>query len=98
MQNPQNKGSSTGQKPPSSQPFLQDSSLITDLPGQLSGVEAQLRDPSSSGSVPKTEPVPSGNSGGQVTLDFTIRFSDLRFGDLLGQGGSRQSVCGGMEI
>ena len=94
MQNPQNKGSSTGQKPPSSQPFLQDSSLITDLPAQLSGVEAKLRDPSSSGSVPKTEPAPPGNSSGQVTLDFTIQFSDLTFGALLGQGGYGKVYAG----
>ena len=38
------------------------------------------------GSSLKTEPTPPSNSSGQVLLDFTIRFTDLTFGDLLGQG------------
>ncbi len=32
MQNPQNSSPSTGQKNPSALPFLQDSSLVTQLP------------------------------------------------------------------
>lgn len=55
MQNPQNPGSS-GNQTPSSQPFLQDSSLMTALPSpQPHQTEAKLRD-QSSGSVPKKNP------------------------------------------
>ena len=84
MQNPQNPGSS-GHKTPSSQPFLQDSSLMTALPSpQPHPTEAKLRD-QPSGSAPKKESVPA-RQPGEVLLDFTIRFEDLTFGDELGRG------------
>ena len=93
MQNPQNRGSSTGQKNPSSQPFLQDSSLMTALPSpQPHPTEAKLRD-QSSGSVPKKESVPVSQPG-EVLLNFTIRFEDLTFGDLLGQGAYGKVLAG----
>ena len=89
MKNPQNSGSPTGQKKLSALSFLQDSSLVTDLPAQPSGVEAKLRD-QPSGSAPKKESAPSRHSDTEVKLNdsinYSICFADLTFGDLLGQG------------
>ncbi len=93
MQNPQKSGSSSGQTP-SSHPVLQDSSLVTALPfSQSQPADTKLNQPT--GSVPKTtEPPPFNNPGGQVLLDFTIQFTDLTFGALLGQGGYGKVFAG----
>jgi serine/threonine protein kinase len=70
--------------------FLQDSSLLTHLPSEQrgAGAESQIRDQGKDNS--KKELPPTGSSAPRVTmdfkLDFTIRFEDLTFGKLLGQG------------
>ncbi len=92
MKHPENTGSSASQSSQSSHPFLQDSSLITGIPAQLLGVETKLQG-QPSGSVPKKESVPVSQPG-EVLLNFTIRFTDLRFGDLLGQGGYGKVFAG----
>ncbi len=82
MKQTQPPGSSSSQ---SSQPFLQDSSLMTALPSpQPHHTEAKLRDQSSR-SVPKKESVPVSQPG-EVLLNFTIHFEDLTLGDELGRG------------
>lgn len=91
MKHPQNPGSSTSQTTESSHQFLQDSSLFTRLPAEQDIVEAKLRDQPST-PAPKQEPAPPGS--GQVLLDFTIRFTDLTFGALLGQGGYGKVFAG----
>ncbi|MBS0351026.1 MAG: protein kinase [Proteobacteria bacterium] len=73
--------------------FLQNSSLITDLPSNERTVEVKLpHQPSPS--TPQKAPTPTTDSGGQILLDFTIRFTDLSFGDLLGQGGYGKVFAG----
>jgi serine/threonine protein kinase len=79
----------TDDQPPSDQyPFLQDSSHLTHIPSEQrgAGAEVKIRDQDN----PKKEFPPTGSSAPRVTLDFkldfTIRFEDLTFGKLLGQG------------
>ena len=85
MKYPENSGSPTGQKKPSALPFLQDSSLMTALPpSQQHQADTKFRDQPSGSSVS------SSHSNTEVKLNdsinYSIRFADLTFGDLLGQG------------
>ncbi|MBS0350626.1 MAG: protein kinase [Proteobacteria bacterium] len=82
----QNPGSSASQSSSSAHSFLQDSSLITRLPGEQQPTEVK-RPEQPPTPAHKQESAPTSGSGGQVTLDFTIRFTDLTFSALLGQGG-----------
>ncbi len=88
MQNPQNSSPSTGQKAPSTLPFLQDSSLVTQLssdePGQLVQssdlkVEQKLLSP------PKPSLAQLDSQGG-IRINITIPASALTLGQLLGEG------------
>ncbi|MBS0351103.1 MAG: protein kinase [Proteobacteria bacterium] len=78
-------------------PFLQDSSLLTQIPSTAqrgAGAEFKIPDPGDQ----KKEFPPTGSSGLRVTvdfkLDFTIRFEDLTLGKLLGQGGYGKVFAG----
>jgi serine/threonine protein kinase len=78
-------------------PFLQDSSHLTLIPSEqrgAAGAEVKIRDQDN----PKKEFPPTGSSAPRVTLDFkldfTIRFEDLRFGKLLGQGAYGEVFAG----
>lgn len=62
---------------------LQRSSLLTAFPSGQHGMGIQADDSKDH----KKEQSLVGSVGGQVMLDFSIRFEDLTFGDLLGQGG-----------
>ncbi|MBS0351037.1 MAG: protein kinase [Proteobacteria bacterium] len=97
MQNSQ-KPSSSGSQTLSSQPFLQDSSLMTALPpSPQHQKDAKLRDQPSE-PAPKKELMPLNHPSGQMLLDFTIRFEDLTFGDLLGQGAYGKVFSGEWEF
>ena len=84
LTDPQKLSSPIHKLPSSVRPFLQDSSLITDVPKE-SSTDAKLHQ-SFFAPAPKKEPAPMSDSGGQILLDFTICFTDLTFGDPLGQG------------
>jgi serine/threonine protein kinase len=92
MKNPQNPDPSASQASLSAY-HLQNSSLLTQLPAEQRPAEVkQPEQPPTS--APQQESAPASGSGGQVTLDFTIRFTDLTFGDLLGQGGYGKVFAG----
>ena len=98
MKYPENSGSPTSQKTPTAQPFLQDSSLMIALPlSQQHQDDIKLRD-QPSGLSPKKESVTLSNSDTEVTLNFSIRFTDLTFGDLLGQGAYGKVFAGEWEF
>ncbi|MBS0351130.1 MAG: hypothetical protein JSR33_08095, partial [Proteobacteria bacterium] len=88
MMKDQNPGSSSSQTTQSTHSFLQNSTLLTQRPAEQRPAEVKrLQPPLIPTPKQQSTPTPASASGGQVTLDFTIRFTDLTFGALLGQGG-----------
>ncbi len=88
MQNPQNSSPSASQKNPSALPFLQDSSLVTQLPSNESSqlvqspdlkVEQKLLSP------PKLSLAQLDSQGG-IRINITIPANALTLGPLLGEG------------
>ena len=88
MQNPQNSSPSTGQKKPSALPFLQDSSLITQLPSDESSQLVRSSDSKAEQkllSPPKLSLAQLDSQGG-IRINITIPASALTLGQLLGEG------------
>ncbi|MBS0351193.1 MAG: hypothetical protein JSR33_08425, partial [Proteobacteria bacterium] len=93
MKNSQNSGSPISQATPSSYGMLQNSSWLTQLPEEQHPIEVK-RSEQPPIPAPTQESTPASGSDGQVLLDFTIRFTDLTFGALLGQGGYGKVFAG----
>ena len=88
MQNPQNSSPSASQKNPSALPFLQDSSLLTQLPSDESSQLVQSSDSKADQKLlsPSQPSLAQLDSQGGIRINITIPASALTLGKLLGEG------------
>ena len=88
MQNPQNSSPSASQKNPSALPFLQDSSLVTQLPSDESSQPVPSLDLKAEQKLlsPRKPSLAQLDSQGGIRINITIPASALTLGQLLGEG------------